>query len=86
MTSTYAVVNLLQMLADGKQERLGVVAELFMNQLCASSLQMETFVSLYSAPNDWFSYKTIMKLLPRFVIFVSVDLILLRTLYFKGGN
>jgi len=65
LTSTYALVNLLQMLADGKQERLGVVAELFMNQLCASSLQMETFVSLYSAPNDWFSYKTIMKLLPR---------------------
>ena len=76
LTSTYTMVNLLQVMADGNQERLGVVAELFMNQLCATSLQMETFISLYSAPNDWFSYKTIMKLLPRFATFFFVDLIL----------
>jgi len=65
LTSTYTLTSFLHKLVDGNRERLDIVAELFSNQLCANSLQMETLVSLYSAHHDWYSYKTIAKLLPR---------------------
>ena len=74
LTSTYTLTSFLHKLVDGNRERLDIVAELFSNQLCANSLQMETLVSLYSAHHDWYSYKTIAKLLPRFVLFIFVVL------------